>query len=269
VGELKGKDRLIVALDVPTVKEALALVRRLDNVSFFKIGLQLFMTGELPKLLKSLRHKQVFLDLKLPGDIGNTVSAVVESCVQMRVKFLTLSESMPLPSIAAAKAARAAQHSDDPKLLTVPYLSSLGAEDLATVAMGEQSLDTYILKRAHAAIEAGCDGLIASGEAIQVCRRALPKTVILVCPGIRLAGAPTDDHKRHTTPAQAIRLGADYLVVGRPIRHASDPRGAARQIIAEIDDALGGLNRGGVSGLGSVETRPPSTSSMHVRPPES
>jgi orotidine-5'-phosphate decarboxylase len=238
---LRGQDRLIVALDVPTVDEALRLVETLDNVSFFKIGLQLFMTGGLPTLLQSLRHKQVFVDLKVPGDIANTVAAVVDACVTGNVTFLTLSESMPPPAIKAATAARQARGSDRPKFLTVPYLSSLDASDLPSVAAGEHDLDRLILKRARTAMEAGCDGLIASGPAIPLLRSAFPRPTIIVSPGIRLAGAATDDHKRHCTPAEAIQLGADYLVVGRPIRKAPDPRDTARRIMTEIDQALDAL----------------------------
>src|SRR5438105_8292138 len=115
--ELKGKDRLIGALDVLTVDEALNIVEQLDNVSFFKVGWQLFMTGGLPTLLQSLRQKQVFVDLKVPGDIANTIAAVVDLCVTMNVTFLTLSESMPRPGIEAARTARNARRSSDPKLL--------------------------------------------------------------------------------------------------------------------------------------------------------
>lgn len=253
MSDLTGKDRLIVALDVPTVDEALTIVEQLDNVSFFKVGLQLFMTGGLQSLLQSLRQKQVFVDLKVPGDIANTISAVVDICVNMKVTFLTLSESMPLPAIRSARAARDARHSDGPKLLTVPFLSSLDASDLPSVAAGANDLETFILKRAHAAVEAGCDGMIASGQAIQVCRRAFPSSII-VSPGIRPAGASSDDHKRHTTPTEAIRLGADYLVVGRPILKAPDPRGAASRIIDEIDAALGG-GRNPTRGLRSTRSR--------------
>ena len=253
MSHLTGKDRLIVALDVPSVDEALTIVEQLDNVSFFKVGLQLFMTGGLPTLLQALRQKRVFVDLKVPGDISNTISGVVDLCVSMKVTFLTLSESMPPPAIRSARAAREARQSQDPKLLTVPFLSSLDAADLPSVAAGENDLETFILKRAHAAVEAGCDGMIASGQAIQVCRRAFPSTII-VSPGIRPAGASTDDHKRHTTPAEAIRLGADYLVVGRPILKAPDPRGAASRIIDEIDAALGG-GRNPTRGLRSTRSR--------------
>jgi orotidine-5'-phosphate decarboxylase len=238
VPPLKGKDRLIVALDVPTVDEALKTVEQLDNVSFFKVGLQLFITGGLPTLLQALRQKQVFVDLKMPGDIANTVAAVVDFCVTMNVAFLTVSESMPLPAIAAARSARDARQSSEPKFLTVPFLSSLDATDLSSIAAGETDLDSFIVKRARAAIQAGCDGMIASGRAIQVCRREFPQPAIIVSPGIRPAGASTDDHKRHTTPAEAIRLGADYLVVGRPILKDPDPRDAARRIIDEIDASL-------------------------------
>jgi orotidine-5'-phosphate decarboxylase len=200
----------------------------------------LFITGGLPTLLQSLKQKQVFVDLKVPGDIANTISAVVNFCVNMKVTFLTLSESMPLPAIRSARDARHARQSEDPKFLIVPFLSSLDATDLPDIAAGANDLETFILKRAHAAIGAGCDGMIASGDAIQVCRRAFPSTII-VSPGIRPAGASTDDHKRHTTPAEAIRLGADYLVVGRPILKASDPRGAAARVIDEIDRTLAEL----------------------------
>ena len=236
MAELRGKDRIIVALDVPTVDEALASVERLDNISFFKVGLQLFMTGGLPDLLHALRTKRVFVDLKLPGDISNTIAAVIDACVSMNVELLTLSESMPLPAIRAARAARAARNSSHPKFLTVPVLSSLDASDLPAGAGGENGVEAVIVGRARAALDAGCDGIIASGEAIQFCRRAFPSTLI-VSPGIRPSGASTDDHKRHTTPVEAIRFGADYLVIGRPILKAPDPREAAQRIIEEIDRA--------------------------------
>jgi orotidine-5'-phosphate decarboxylase len=199
----------------------------------------LFMTGGLLTLLQRLRGThRVFVDLKVPGDISNTIAAVINACVENNVAFLTLSESMPLPAIAAAKAPRAAKGSSDPKLLNVPFLSSLDASDLPATASGGRDLETYILGRAHAAIEAGCDGVIASGQAIQVCRQAFARPTLVVSPGIRPTGASTDDHKRHTTPAQAITMGADYLVVGRPILKDPDPRGAAQRVIAEIDEAL-------------------------------
>ena len=237
LANLPASDRLIVALDVPTVEEALRTVRLLDNVSFFKVGLQLFLTGGLPALLQQLRQKRVFVDLKVPGDIANTIDAVIDVCVDAGVVFLTLSESMPPPALRAARMARDARQSRTPKLLTVPFLSSLDETDLAEIT-AEADLETYLLRRAHLAIEAGCDGIIASGQAIRMCRQAFPSPVLIVSPGIRPAGASANDHKRHTTPAEAIRLGADYLVVGRPILRDPNPRAAAQGIIAEIATAL-------------------------------
>lgn len=256
--QLTGKDRLIVALDVPSVTQAMDLVDRLDNVSFFKVGWQLFMTGvmkgDFRLLMELLAQKHVFVDLKVPGDIDNTISAVVELCVELKnVTFLTLSESMPAKAIAAARAARTAKNSETPKLLTVPFLSSLDAADLQTIAGDGVTVERYILERAKAALDAGCDGVIVSGQAIKLCREKLGPRVLIVSPGIRPAGSSTDDQKRHTTPAEAIRLGADYLVVGRPILKDPDPREAARRIIAEIDEASDAGP--GASGRAPMEAR--------------
>jgi orotidine-5'-phosphate decarboxylase len=236
--QLRGADRLIVALDVPTLDAALRTVDQLENVSFFKVGLQLFLACGLPMLLRSLRGKKVFVDLKMPGDIGNTIAAVIDICVEHGVTFLTVSESMPLAVIRSAAAARNAHGQAEPRLLTVPFLSSLDADDLAETTGTIDDLETFVLKRARAALDAGCDGVIASGPAIQWCRTAFPPPTLVVSPGIRFDGATTDDHKRHTTPAEAMRLGADYLVVGRPILRAADPRAAAGRIIREIDAVL-------------------------------
>jgi orotidine-5'-phosphate decarboxylase len=221
----------------------MALVDRLDNVSFFKVGWQLFMTGvmggDLRTLMQRLAHKSVFVDLKIPGDIDTTIGAVVDLCVDFRnVKFLTISESMPARSIAAAKAARSAKHSEDPKFLIVPLLSSLDQSDLRSIAGDTLTVEQFIVARATAALKAGCDGVIASGQAIGLCREQLPADTLIVSPGIRPAGSATDDHKRHTTPAEAIRMGADYLVVGRPIVKDADPNQAAGRVMSEIDEAV-------------------------------
>ncbi|MGH9591107.1 MAG: orotidine-5'-phosphate decarboxylase [Terracidiphilus sp.] len=233
----RGQDSLIVALDVPTIAEALDAVKALDGVvSFFKVGLQLFMTGELPRLLKALHEKEVFVDLKVPGDIGNTVGSVVEWCVSMRVRFLTLSESMPIAAIGAAKAARDQRSSKTPEFLTVPFLSSLDRDDLKLMT-GSEDVNEFILRRARAALQAGCDGVVASGREIRLCRQMFPDAII-VSPGIRPLGSKSDDHKRFTTPKEAILLGSDYLVVGRPILHSDSPRDAATAIIEEISQAM-------------------------------
>jgi orotidine-5'-phosphate decarboxylase len=232
----KMKERLIVALDLPTAQEALDLVRQLgEEVSFYKIGWQLFLTGELPRLLQALHAKQVFVDLKVPGDIGNTIKSVVEMCASMNVRFLTLSgDFVPAATIEAARAARG--ENPHPQFLMVPFLSSLDELDLKRL-LGEQDLDAYILERAKTALEIGCEGLIASGTAIRLLRAAHPEAVI-VSPGIRPADGKVDDHKRVATPAEAIGMGADYLVVGRPIRTAPDPGEAARRIIDDMERAV-------------------------------
>src|SRR5215207_7536822 len=139
-----GADRLIVALDVPSVDAALKAVEQLDNVSFFKLGLQLFMTGGLPMLLQALRGKRVFVDLKVPGDISNTIAAVVDLCVEYDVTFLTLSESMPAKAIRVAAETRNARGRSEPKLLIVPLVSSLDADDV-TDMIGADDLETYVL----------------------------------------------------------------------------------------------------------------------------
>ena len=216
------------------------MVDTLDNVSFFKVGLQLFLTGELPRLLEALRQKSLFVDLKVPGDIANTIGSVVDLCVGMGVKFLTLSESMPLSAISAAKFARDRRGSSDPEFLTVPFLSSLNGEDLKAMT-GQSDVSAYVINRARAALHAGCDGVVASGQEILLCRKEFPSTII-VSPGIRPEGTSSDDHKRFVTPTQAIQLGADYLVVGRPILNSNNPRQAADAIIAEIDQALQNKN---------------------------
>ena len=233
-----ARDRLIVALDVSSRAEAVALIERLeDDVCFYKIGWQLFMSGEWKQLFDDLRGKSVFVDLKIPGDIGNTMKSVVDFCVERKVEFLTLSENVPAPAVRGL--ARDRGNSKVPRFLTVLFLSSLDEKDLSQIhgrAPGE--FDTFLVERARTALDSGCDGVIASGESIRLMRKTFQERITIVSPGIRLAGASTDDHKRLTTPGEAIRLGADYLVVGRPIRSAADPRDAACRILDEMDGAL-------------------------------
>ena len=240
-----GKDRLIVALDVPTHEEALEVVGTLDNVSFFKIGLQLFLRGDLLSFIERLRDTRageggVFVDLKLSGDIGHTIGRFVEGCAALDVKFITLSEAVSKSkTIATIQAVRDARGQEGhPHILMVPLFSSLDAEDREAHDPGDaRDVNSFILDRGRAMLRYGCDGLIVSGEAIKACKEELPPCD-LVSPGIRPAGFPPQDHKRHTTPAEAIRYGADYLVVGRPILDAADPRQAAQDIIDEVDRAL-------------------------------
>lgn len=241
---LSGKERLIVALDVPTHDEAVRLVRLLEDVSFFKIGLQLFLTGQVLDLIRTLREDRdgkVFLDIKWGGDIGNTAGEFMQACIASRiVKFITLIEASDVritqQTISAGLAARHSANVEFPHFLMVPYLSSLDSSDLEQT-LQRADVNSYILERGKAMLDLGCDGLIVSGDAIQLCRDKFP-SIDIVSPGVRPAWASHDDHKRFTTPSQAIRMGADYLVVGRPIIKAGDPRAAAQRIISEIDQEL-------------------------------
>lgn len=235
--QLSARERLIVALDVPSKKEALQLVEELDGlVSFFKVGLELFMLGSIEELVRELiRDKRVFLDLKLPGDIDETVRRAVHLSAEMGVTLLTLSASVGPHTIRCAREGRGS--SKHPLLLFVSSLSSVDENDYRVLyPRAEVGFEDFVMERARVALSAGCDGLIASGDLIEKLR-ATYKDTIIVSPGIRPRGTPADDHKRSCTPSEAIKKGADYLVVGRPIRNAQDRRQAAEAIIAEIEEA--------------------------------
>ena len=235
----EGKERLIVALDVRTHDEAERLVDSLENVSFFKIGLRLFLAGDLYGLLERLHERRgaVFIDLKMAGDISNTITDFVEHAAALGIRFITLAESrddvFTEHSLRAGRAARGVNRF--PQFLMVPLLSSLSP---ANFGRPELSAEAYIVDRGREMVRAGCDGLIVSGAAIGACRSAFGPSVTLVSPGIRPTWSEADDHLRLTTPAEAIGLGADYLVVGRPIRTAAKPSDAAQRIIDEIDEEL-------------------------------
>jgi orotidine-5'-phosphate decarboxylase len=234
------RHRLIVALDVSSAKEAMSLVEDLDGiVSFYKLGWQLFMSGEWNTVFAELDGCEVFIDLKLPGDIENTIESTVKTMLRPNLKFVTLSNSMTLQGIHAALRGRG--DATFPKFLMVPLYSSLDASDLSGITgSANPDVETFIAQRAAWALDSGCDGLIASGSAISTLRARFPETTI-VSPGIRLAGATVDDHKRSTTPGDAIRQGADRLVVGRPItspKTRADRRRVAEQVVAEMQSAL-------------------------------
>jgi len=233
---LEPRDRIIVALDVPTSDEALRIVDELkDLVSFYKVGLELLMSGGMGDLLRELVQKHsVFVDLKLPSDIPETVSRVVNIAADIGVKFMTLSNSATRETIAAAVSGRVGR--SDPKLLYVSLLSSLDRRDFAKqYGRPESDFEPFLEERTTIAKESGAEGFIVSGKEIALLRRRYPKGhALIVSPGIRPAGAPKDDHKRTCTPAEAIQLGADYIVVGRPIRNAPDKREAVQRIIDEI-----------------------------------
>jgi orotidine-5'-phosphate decarboxylase len=231
---MKPEERIIVALDVSTNEEALAIVKELkDLVSFYKVGLELLMSGGMNELLRALvQEHSVFVDLKLPSDIPETVSRVVGLAAELGVKFITLSNSATHGSIVAALAGRGDRV--DPRLLYVSFLSSLDRKDFAQqYGRPEADFVPFLRQQTASAKAFGVDGFVVSGQEIGLLRASYPKALI-VSPGIRPAGIPKDDHKRTCTPAEAIALGADYIVVGRPIRNAPDRRAATQRIIDEL-----------------------------------
>ncbi len=222
------RDRLIVALDVPSLDAARAVVARLDDaVTFYKIGYQLAFAGGLdyaPKLVQS--GKRVFLDLKL-HDIGNTVAAGVKSVSRLGVSFLTV-HAFPQVMRAAVEA-----RENGLRILGVTVLTSLSDADLAKAGYAATVRELALL-RAEQACEIGMDGLVCSSEEVGMLRERVGNKLVLVTPGIRPSGAAAGDQKRIATPEAAIGVGADYLVVGRPIIEASDPKAAAEAIVADI-----------------------------------
>lgn len=230
---LRPEDRLIVALDFPTQDEARDLVHNLgEAVELYKIGLELFYAGGI-RLAEDLRAvgKQVFIDAKLL-DIGNTVEKATANIAKFGAKFLTV-HGLDRKTLDAAVRGRA---SHDLKLLAVTVLTNLDRSDLVQQGIQMMPKD-LVLHRAALAANAGIDGVVASGHEAQQIRENFPNLTI-VTPGIRPAGADSGDQTRVMTPGRAISAGADYLVVGRPISQASDPRAAAETIISDIANAL-------------------------------
>jgi orotidine-5'-phosphate decarboxylase len=228
------RDRLIVALDLPSVEAAEAMIARLgDSVTFYKIGYQLAYAGGLP-LVRRLadKGKKVFADLKL-HDIGNTVARGVESVAKLGATFLTV-HAYPQ----TMKAAVEARAGSDLKLLAVTVLTSYDDGDLhaAGYRLGVSDL---VEARTQQAQVLGIDGIVCSPEEAASLRKIVAHQMSLVTPGVRPAGTAFGDQKRIMTPGRAIAAGADYLVVGRPVMEAPDPKAAADAIVAEITQALG------------------------------
>jgi orotidine-5'-phosphate decarboxylase len=229
---LEPRDRLILALDVSSVEAAQTMVTRLgDSVGLYKIGYQLAYAGGLAFAEELARgDKRVFLDLKL-HDIGHTVSKGVEAVARLGASFLTV-HAYPQ----TMKAAVAAKAGTKLKILAVTVLTSYDDADLAAAGY-ELGVDELVAARAEQARDIGVDGLVCSGEEAAMLRPIVGANMLLVTPGIRPAGVASGDQKRVMTPARAIAAGADYLVVGRPILQAADPKAAADAIVAEIAQA--------------------------------
>ena len=222
------RDRLIVALDLPSVREAEQVVEQLgDAVTFYKIGYQLAFAQGLTLAEALVRSgKRIFLDLKL-HDIGNTVGRGVESVARIGATFLTV-HAFPQ----TMKAAVEARAGSSLQILAVTVLTSYDDADLAAAGY-DMTVPELVSARAAQAHDIGVDGLVCSAAEAVPLRNQVPD-MLLVTPGIRPAGAASGDQKRIMTPAQAIIAGVDYLVVGRPILEATDPRAAAQAIVAEI-----------------------------------
>lgn len=229
---IPAAERLIVALDVPHYDEALALVERLgDAVHFYKLGLELNMTGRYFELIEALRRrgKKVFADLKF-FDIPATVAAAVRQLAGRGAEFATVhgNESM----IEAACKEKGAL-----KLLAVTVLTSIDQDDFRDLGL-DVSIEKLVLSRARRVVRLGCDGVISSGVEVRALRETLGSGFLVVSPGIRPLER-SDDQKRVVTPREAFLSGADYIVVGRPIREADDPRAAALSVQETIAGLFG------------------------------
>jgi orotidine-5'-phosphate decarboxylase len=225
--------RLIVALDVQSVETAQDLVDRLgDSVSFYKIGYQLgFATRGLAFAEALVRAgKRVFLDLKL-HDIGSTVGKGVESVARIGASFLTV-HAYPQTMHAAVDASAGS----DLRILAVTVLTSYDDADLAAAGY-DFTVAELVAERAAQARDVGVAGIVCSGAEVKMLRPIVGARLMLVTPGIRPAATPADDQKRVMDPASAIAAGADYLVVGRPVIEAPDPKAVAEAIVAEITRA--------------------------------
>src|SRR5437764_4843822 len=226
----KADDKIIVALDVATKKEALVLVDQLNGqISFFKIGLQLY-TAEGPEIVRSVLSTgaKIWLDLKL-HDIPNTVARAVESASNLGVHMLTIHLSGGSEMIRAATAARA----NNISISGVTVLTSATEQTLREIGIADK-VDDQVLRLAKLGVEAGIDGVVAGPHEIKALSHEFGDEVRIVVPGIRPTRSEAGDQKRVMTPRQALDMGADYLVIGRPITTHPNPREAVAKILAEL-----------------------------------
>jgi orotidine-5'-phosphate decarboxylase len=233
--QIPARERVIVALDVPDLKSAGEFLDRLEGQpAFYKVGLELFV-AEGVRAIEAVRSRggKVFLDLKL-HDIPETVARAVTSAMSLGAELMTLHTAGGLAMM--KRAAEAAQ--GRAKLLGVTVLTSLAEDDLRADGIGG-SMREAVVRRAQLAVKAGIAGIVCSPQEVADVRAACP-SLLLVVPGVRPAGAELGDQKRVATPASAIAAGADYLVVGRPIRDASSPAAAFNAVVNEVTTALAG-----------------------------
>lgn len=231
--KIAARDRLIFALDVPSAAEADQLLDRLQgHISFVKVGLELY-TAAGPEMIKRIveRDMRVFLDLKFL-DIEETVRRATSRVAAMGVEFLTVHANRK-----ALMAAVQGREGSALKLLAVTVLTNFDSTDLREMGV-QRTVQDLVTARALLASEVGCDGVIASGEEAAAIRQKVGPSFTIITPGVRPAGKGVDDHARATTPTQTITSGADYLVIGRPIRDAADPAATVASILAEMQTAF-------------------------------
>lgn len=233
MAKIAARDRLILALDVPSSADAERLLDQVsDQIGFVKIGLELY-TAAGPEMVRRVidRGKRVFLDLKFL-DIEETVRRATARVATMGVELLTVHANRK-----ALGAAVQGRGNSNLKLLAVTVLTNFDSQDLRDMGI-QYSVQELVSARALLASEVGCDGVVASGEEAGVLRPKVGPRFMIVTPGVRPAGKGVDDHARVTTPTQTIAAGADYLVIGRPIRDAADPAVAAAAILSEMQAAF-------------------------------
>jgi orotidine-5'-phosphate decarboxylase len=233
----EAKQRLIVALDFPNAEAALDLVNRLDSQCvWFKVGLELFVAAG-PQLIQQLAERgcSIFLDLKF-NDIPNTVAGAVRSAAALGVRMLTVHANGGPTMLAAARTALEGL-ADPPQLLAVTVLTSMDPSQVAAVGV-DRTPAAQVEFLARMGLTAGINGFVCSPQEVATVRALAGPEAVLVIPGIRPAGGDAGDQKRVATPAEALRQGASYLVVGRPITQAPDAAAAAAAILAEMAEAL-------------------------------
>lgn len=233
MANIVARDRLILALDVPSMAEADDLLDRLQgHISLVKVGLELY-TAAGPEMVKRIveRGMRVFLDLKFL-DIEETVRRATNRVASMGVEFLTVHANRK-----ALTAAVQGREGSSLKLLAVTVLTNFDGHDLREMGI-QRSIQDLVTARALLATEVGCDGVVASGEEASAIRQKVGPRFTIVTPGVRPTGKGVDDHARATTPTQTIASGADYLVIGRPIRDAADPAETVAAILTEMQAAF-------------------------------
>ena len=228
-----AQERIIVPLDVPDLDSAIALVEKLPDVTFWKVGLELFVSAGTSILdYLNQQEKRIFLDLKF-HDIPNTMAGACRSAVRYNVDFLTLHAAAGKEALQAAAQAKKEENSST-KLIAVTLLTSISSRELALDLKVPVELPEYTLQMAILAQESGLDGAVCSPQEVSELRRVCGDNFWLLCPGVRPKFSQAGDQKRVMTPKEALDAGADYLVIGRPITGVDNPEVAWQQICQEI-----------------------------------